>query len=173
MLFFLSRFLPFRLEFLVNICGRNYPEELQPYQEEDNSPESILTIPDLDNDSSDGEWAGRINQFKVPKTPLGGDGRIVSGPSQDDTTPMSRIPGSKNGNTFANRVTDFFRSSSKRNIKISAPENPVHITRVSYDRPTEQFSVRRPSVFNTGQFGVFYICLCSTSVVNLTNYIYF
>lgn len=43
-------------------------------------------------------------------------------------------------NTFSSFVNSVL--GSPRNIKISAPENPVHVTHVGYDNQTGQFTVR-------------------------------
>lgn len=55
--------------------------------------------------------------------------------SDDGNGPKSRRKG-----TFSNFVNSVL--GSPRNIKISAPENPVHVTHVGYDNQTGQFTVR-------------------------------
>ncbi|CRG86143.1 Importin beta-like protein KAP120 [Talaromyces islandicus] len=122
------------------ITARKIAYLLQPYQEEDNSSESVLAGPDLADDSRNGESAEETNQLRVPKTPPRDDVPISISHGQEDTTPMSRQKlESKKGNIFTNRMTNFFRFPFTRNIKISAPENPVHVTSVGYNKPAKHF----------------------------------
>ena len=46
--------------------------------------------------------------------------------------------------TFVNSVL-----GSPRNVKISAPENPVHVTHVGFDNETGQFTVSAPRTYST------------------------
>lgn len=65
-------------------------------------------------------------------------------PIQDSTTFSKRNSDETHGTkpkkkTFSNFVNSML--GSPRNIKISAPENPVHVTHVGYDNQTGQFTV--------------------------------
>jgi p21-activated kinase 1 len=68
-------------------------------------------------------------------------------PQIQDATPTAKR-NSDDGNGSRSRRKNTFSSfmnsmlGSPRNIKISAPENPVHVTHVGYDNQTGQFTVR-------------------------------
>lgn len=68
-------------------------------------------------------------------------------PQIQDAAPSSKR-NSDEGNTTKTRKKSGFSNfvnsmlGSPRNIKISAPENPVHVTHVGYDNQTGQFTVR-------------------------------
>jgi p21-activated kinase 1 len=53
---------------------------------------------------------------------------------------------SRRKGTFSNFVNSVL--GSPRNIKISAPENPVHVTHVGYDNQTGQFTVSNCCLFS-------------------------
>ena len=86
-----------------------------------------------------------------------GDPRMEKAPSSGyngSTTPKrysDEATGGKPSGPFRKRTgfSSFVNSmlGSPRNIKISSPENPVHVTHVGYDNQTGQFTVRKRKMF--------------------------
>ena len=79
-----------------------------------------------------------------------GDRTIETTPTRSDTSfsVSKRYSDEANGSKGRWRkksgISQIFNSvlGSSRNVKISAPENPIHVTHVGYDNETGQFTVR-------------------------------
>lgn len=77
------------------------------------------------------------DRSQVPTSPLLDSGSIT--PKRYSDEGKNVAPWKKKGgfSSFMNSVL-----GSPRNVKISAPENPVHVTHVGFDNETGQFTVR-------------------------------
>lgn len=86
-----------------------------------------------------------VDMMNEKTTPRVGENQLISPKRYSDESkePKSGMIRKKSGfSSFMNQMG----IGSPRGVKISAPENPVHVTHVGYDQDTGQFTVRSPII---------------------------
>jgi len=78
---------------------------------------------------------------RMTSPPRVGENQIISPKRYSDENPKAGIKKRTGFSGFMNS----FGVGSPRSVKISAPENPVHVTHVGYDNTTGQFTVSGPA----------------------------
>lgn len=106
------------------------------------SPDPRGLGPPLRHSSSFTNGDRMMNEKSTPRI---GENQLISPKRYSDETkePKSSMIRKKSGfSGFMNQIG----IGSPRGVKISAPENPVHVTHVGYDQDTGQFTVSQRSI---------------------------